>query len=98
MVHEIIWTPNVQKDLVDIVSYLQREWSKEIANSFIDQLYIKLDLISQYPHLGIHSQKFKNVYRVLITPHNVLYYEVSELNIILLDIFDTRQNPSKNQF
>lgn len=98
MAYKIIWTENAREDLKEIVNYLQEEWSHHIAEEFIVELYLKLELIRKYPNTGKASQNIQSIRRILITKHNALYYMVNETELILLDFFDTRQNPEKNLF
>jgi plasmid stabilization system protein ParE len=77
---------------------LQQEWSAGIAENFIIECYSKINLIAEFPHLGTVSDKIKTIRRIFITKHNALYYAVEDNTIILLDIFDTRQNPKKSMY
>lgn len=97
MAYEIIWTDNAREDLKSIFKFLRDDWSTVIADKFLEECEIKIDLISHFPYIGIQSEKIKSVHRILITKHNALYYKVEANKIILLDFFDTRQNPSKNK-
>ena len=46
MAYRIIWTKNAGEDLKEIVGYLKNDWSKEVSQNFINELYSKLDIIS----------------------------------------------------
>ena len=98
MALEIEWTPNARKDLLEIISYLQQEWSDGIAENFVIECYSKINLIAQFPHMGTASEKLKAVRRISITKHNALYYSAEKSTIILLDFFDTRQHPDKSAY
>lgn len=98
MAYEIIWTENAREDLKDIFTYLQQEWSSGIAENFLVECYLKIDLIAHYPHIGILSEKIKTVRRILVTKHNALFYKVEKERIILLDFFDTRKHPDKSNY
>lgn len=98
MVRKIIWTKNAQEDFKSVVEYLFSNWSERIALSFIASFYSKIELIDKLPQIGISLKKHKDVFKILITKHNVLYYMINEKEIILLDLFDTRQNPIKDKF
>jgi plasmid stabilization system protein ParE len=98
MAYQIIWTENAKEDLKTIYDYLVSEWSFKIAENFITECESKIDLITHFPEIGIKSEKYKSVYRILITKHNALYYLLEKDKITLLNFFDTRQNPDKNLF
>jgi hypothetical protein len=50
------------------------------------------------PFLGIKSQRFPTLRRLLITKHNSLIYRVIDDTIYLLNIIDNRQNPKTLKF
>lgn len=95
MARRIIWTQNANNDLHQLSKYLKEEWSKEIAQNFNKKLFMRIELISKFPHLGKPSIKSPSIRKIVITKHNSLYYLVDKENIVLLNIFDTRQNPNK---
>ncbi len=70
-------------------------WSERIAINFIETFYATLELIDKLPEIGIVVRKKEKVRRILITKHNLLYFIVTEKEIILLNLFDMRQNPEK---
>lgn len=98
MACEIIWTENAREDLKNIFTYLQQEWSSRIAENFLVECYSKIDLIAHFPYIGVQSEKINSVRRILVTKHNALFYKVERKNIILLDFFDTRQQPDKSYY
>jgi plasmid stabilization system protein ParE len=98
MDRKIIWTTNARDDFRQVVEYLSNEWSEKVAVEFIKIFYAKIKLISTLPQIGVEVNYKENVRRILITKHNVLYYLFNDKELVLLDLFDTRQNPSKNVF
>jgi plasmid stabilization system protein ParE len=97
MAYEIVWTKNAREDFHEIIKYLRKDWSHEIAENFVIEFYSKLDIISNYPFAGTVSLKEKDVRKILITKHNALYYKIEKDTIRLLDFFDTRQDPEKDK-
>jgi len=99
MATEIRWSNNAIKDYHSTIEYLLIAWNEETAVRFIEITEYKIRQISSHPHIGIRSFRADNVRSVLITRHNRLYYRIiSEQIIEIANIFDTRQNPSKNKF
>lgn len=98
MVFEVVWTDNAKADFYSIIEYLKGEWSLKVAERFVEIFYNKIDLITTFPFVGMASVKDNSIRKILITKHNALYYQVNENTILLLDFFDTRQNPEKNLF
>lgn len=96
MAYEIVWSKNATQDLKKIIEYLRDEWSVDIAEKFIDKLDSILELLENAPYIGIKSEKRAGVRQILITRHNKLFYRLRGNTILLLDFFDTRQDPDKS--
>ena len=98
MVRKIVWTKNAAEDFRKVVEYLQNNWSERIAINFIETFYATLELIDKLPEIGVIVNKKGKVRQILITKHNLLYFIITEKEIILLNLFDVRQNPEKDKF
>ena len=77
---------------------LRKKWSKKVAENFLFIFYDRVDAIANNPNIGRKTNKNRGIRKILITKHNMLYYEVSGNRIKLLTIFFTVQDPSKNKF
>lgn len=98
MAYQVVIPEAVFDTLNSIISYLEENWSKKIAENFIVAFYEKINIISKNPKVGRkHSQKIF-IRKILITGHNVLYYDVCDDKVNLLGIFFNVQNPKKNKF
>ena len=69
-----------------------------VASDFKDIINRKLANLSERPFVGIKSEKNSSVRSIVVTPHNRLYYGITENVIELLTIIDTRQNPKESPF
>ena len=98
MAFQVIISSDVLNALDSIVFYLEEKWSKTVARKFLVRFYEKVDSIASNPTISRKSTKYPSIRKVLITKHNMLYYEVFDDRIELLQIFDTRQDPAKNKF
>jgi len=97
MALQIKWTANALEDYEKIVGYLIQEWSAQIAEKFIEIIEARLETLSNYPYLGLASEKEPSIRSISLTKHNRLYYRMTASAIEVLDIFDTRQSPDKNR-
>jgi plasmid stabilization system protein ParE len=98
MAYEVIIAADVLKSLDAVIFYLEKRWSKNVAKKFLLTFYKKVDAIALNPTIGRRSSRYPVIRKIFITKHNILYYEVFEERIELLQIFDSRQNPQKNIF
>ena len=98
MAHSIIYKKQFFKSLDTLLRYLEKEWGHEIAVAFLAKIDKRTSLLKHQPFVGIASSKMKNVRGVLITKHNKLYYKVSNSQVIVLNMYDTRINPTNNSY
>lgn len=98
MKYEIFWLDNAKEKLSIIYEFIIANWNIKIADEFIDKLKFKLQLLSYFPHIGQKSQKKKDVRRYIISEQVSLFYKIDKKKIIILTLFDTRQNPDKLKY
>lgn len=84
-----------EKNLDDLISYLETEWSARVKENFIKKLLNTINLISKNPHLFPASKIKKDVHKCLVTKHNSIYYRVIKSEIEIITIQDNRRNPQK---
>ena len=100
MAVEVIWSIQAKEDFVALLSHLRDNWSDDIVNRFKETAYKKIGLIAAMPEMGIESELYPTVRRILLSRHNALYYQytINSPIIFLLRIFDTRANPAENPY
>ncbi len=57
MALEIYWSKRAEKQLDEILLYLQNEWGETTTRNFAQKTYNFLDLLSKYPNLGTIENK-----------------------------------------
>ena len=92
MARQIIWTERAQKDRIEILTF----WNYHNKSSaYSKKLYglIKesLKLISKHPFIG-KPTNVDNV-RVKILRDYLIIYEITNIEIVVLSIWDSRQKP-----
>ncbi|MFP5040917.1 type II toxin-antitoxin system RelE/ParE family toxin [Parasediminibacterium sp. JCM 36343] len=98
MAYEVIYKKQFLKSFEAVFQYLEKEWGEVVAANFLKTIYSKIDILKLQPYLGVASPKIVNVRGILITKHNRLYYKVSKNRLVLLNMYDSRINPSKNPY
>ena len=91
----IRWTEEATKNLEDIVVYIEANWSSKELKKLFRKFEKQLIIISNFPEAFPHSLKKKKIHRCVFTNHLTIYYTIENEFIVLLSIFDTRQQPSK---
>lgn len=78
-----------------ILDYLESEWSVSSRRKFLGNLNKKLTQISQNPKIYLASQIRPDVRKMIITKQNSAYYYIGKNEIVVITIFDNRQNQQK---
>ncbi len=95
MKREIVFSRNAEKSLIDLLEYLEYKWSIKVREKFISKLDKSIYLIQSEPEIFPKSQINKNQYRCVISKQTTIYYRFNAKEIMILALFDTRQDPSK---
>ncbi|GAB1445439.1 hypothetical protein MASR2M41_11330 [Flammeovirgaceae bacterium] len=81
-----------EKNLKDIISYLEQEWSSRVSKKYLDILQHKVNLISKNHNLYEASQKKKSIFRCVLTKQSIMYYRVGKEEIEIITIQDSRRD------
>jgi len=94
MVKEVIWSLRAQTERKNILQFwIQRNKSKSYSQKLSLLFKIAVKLIKEHPHIGKPTD-LKNV-RVKIIREYLMIYELVDSKIIILSIWDSRQDPKK---
>ena len=97
MVREVKWTNRALKDRIQILSY----WlTRNKSNSYslkLDDLFIEtLQSLCKFPYAGRKTEK-RDV-RIKVVKNYLLIYRITATRIVILRLWDTRQNPQKLKY
>ena len=95
MKREIIFSKNAEKNLRDLLEYLELKWSIKLRDEFISKLDKSIYLIQNEPDIFPKSQINEKQYRCVLSMQTTIYYKYNSKQIRILTLFDTRQNPTK---
>ncbi len=94
MVKKVVFSTEANERLKEIIDYLVKEWSVNSAENFIKILEVKLSLISKFPLLYPAIQDKLDIHYCVINEQITLYYRITESNIEVITLFDSRSNPT----
>lgn len=95
MKREIIFSKNAEKNLTDLLIYLELKWSIKVRDKFISKLDKSIYLIQKEPEIFPKSKVNENQYRCVLSKQTTIYYKYNSKQVRILALFDTRQNPTK---
>lgn len=96
MAKEIRWSPESIERFEQIIAYLEENWGEREVENFTQATFRVVYFISEYPRM-FRKTNLKNVHEALVTPHNLLIYQIYSSHITLITFWDTRQHPSKKR-
>lgn len=95
MSKNVVISKTAKRKLENLFEYLIENWSLKVKSDFVKKLDRSIHLIKENPESFPQSKKIKGLHKFVITKQTTLYYRFSSQRIIIVTIFDTRQNPNK---
>ena len=92
---EVIITPRAKKEILNIFEYLEFMWSERIRRNFANKLYKIVETVTHNPELFPTSAVNIKFRKCVITKQVSLFYHFNKNKIVIVSVFDTRQNPNK---
>jgi plasmid stabilization system protein ParE len=95
---DIIWTDFAIKNLKNIFDYYSNKASHKTAQKIKNQILYTTRQLIQNPESGqleSNLEKLEQNHRYLVSGNYKIIYRIIDHQIIINDVFDTRQNPVK---
>lgn len=92
---KISFTRGAVKSYYSIKDYLVREWGERVSEAFEQKTIDFLDLLEAFPEIGAVELSEKQIRGFQLTRQTRIFYRIKGERIIILALFDVRQNPSK---
>ena len=91
----ISWTKRASENLDNILEYLENQWGDQVVRRFIKDVYYFMELLAEFPEIGSLENKEKNIRGFTLIKQVNIFYRINNDQIIILGLFDNRQNPAK---
>lgn len=91
----IFLTKRAEKSFNSIKEYIIKGWGEPVAESFEQKTIDFLDLLKDFPEIGIVEVKEKQIRAFQLTKQIRVFYRIKNERIIILTFFDVRQDPKK---
>jgi plasmid stabilization system protein ParE len=93
--YKVVWSEEANKNLEQIIDYLEKEWTEKEIGNFFGKLEKTITLISKKPNLFRITNKRKNIHKCVLIKQVSIYYKHSKDTVYIISLFDNRQHPSK---
>lgn len=89
---EVVWTKNSEVQLQEILCYFtKRNKSSQYSQKLYNKFTAELKIAALMPEIGIKTKLVQ--IRGLIADNYILFYEIFENRIVVLKVWDSRQDP-----
>ena len=68
MGHQVIFKKRFANNLLNVVTYLEKEWGKKVVDEFLDRITDAVSSLREHSYIGAPSSKIKHARGLLITP------------------------------
>ena len=90
---KIFLTSRAERNYDSIKNYIKQEWGDKTAEEFAQKTDDLFNLLKIYPLMGQIEKD--DIRGFQLSPHARILYRVREEKIVILALFDVRQNPKK---
>ena len=98
MVKQIRWANEANETFETMTAYLHDEFTLNTATKFADSVYAQIDKLILYPEIGQTSPKDSSIRSVKVNKNVVMFYHYDGFEILIVDFFNTRQDPNKRKY
>ena len=95
MVYKVVLSPKANREVEQILLYLDEHWYAEIADRFMTDLAVVLYRIERTPLSFPKVEGDDFARKAQLLPFYSVFYEVKNAEVNILSIFDQRQDPDK---
>ena len=92
----IFLTKKAERNYRDIKSFISYKWGDRVAEEFEKKLEDFLDILEDFPELGNLAVAEKGIFGFQLTKQTRIFYRIKKNRIIVLALFDVRQDPNKS--
>ena len=98
MVRKVVWNKRAVIKFNEIVAYLESELSQQTAMKFVRKVDDLIEKLNKHPEIGRRTKNKKTVRQYRIDKYNKVYYRKYGKKLLIVYIFDERQNPDSNPY
>ena len=96
MVYKVKWSKKASFHFDQVIDYLRENWSEKSAEKFTEKLLKKIYSLREMPKIGkIYKGQIREL---VIVKQCSVFYELRGDIIVILTVFDNRQDPQKKKF
>ena len=92
--NELIFSERSLKEIKKISEFIKFKWSLKVSNEFMEKLKTNFDLLLVDPEI-FPPNNYKQLRKCVVSKQTTIFYKIIKNKIVIVSVFDTRQNPIK---
>ena len=95
---KIIWSDFAKKTLKEIHFYFKEKTNRKVADKIITEIVFATKQLNDFPNSGVEEESLKRLnqnHKYLVNKNYKIIYKPIKEGVLITDVFDTRQNPTK---
>jgi len=97
MAEILIWSERAQEEFDKMQDYLLSEWGEEISKRVLTEISQTITRIQNHPEQFPYIKPTKKIRRCIASPQTLIYFQELKDSIVIVSLFDNRQNPKKRK-
>jgi plasmid stabilization system protein ParE len=93
--NSLVLSLKAEKQLENIFLYVEAKFSERIRKELAKKIYDCCKLIENNPELFSFSDYNNSLRKCVVSKQTTVFYQIRKDNIVVVSVFDTRQNPKK---
>ena len=91
----LVLSQKAEKQMENIFQYVEAKFSERIRKELAKKIYNCFKLIENDPELFSFSDYNNSLRKCVVSKRTTVFYQIRKENIVVVSVFDTRQNPNK---
>ena len=92
---KLVLTDRAKLNIKSLLDYLELSWSVRVREKLADKLLKNMKTIQGKPELFPKSDHNSKIRKCVILKQSILYYSFDDYSVVIIALFDTRQDPNK---
>jgi len=87
----VVWSPNAEEDLAEVLLYVEDTFGVDVALRLLDTIEEKVELIAEFPRMYPRSVQRPEIRKAVITRQTSLIYRIWKEEVQILHVWDNRR-------
>lgn len=95
---EVYFSKKANERYIEICDLIEARWGTIIVNKFSKKLLNFTFTLTEFPLIGAVENLDNSIRGFQLTKQTKVFYKIYKTKIIIINLFDTRQNPQNKKY